>query len=242
MTKRYQMPQESEKVRTPNEERYTPAELTAILEDARGEVWEPLFIFGGFGGMRRSEAAGMRLEDVTFRGGFAICDVNKGVQVVNREAGVHPLKTKSSYRSVVVPEPGASRLRELKEEYSADGYQWFTDNGFGQPANPDTVASAYRRWFTGKPYKFVPLKNLRASYATIMHELGVDFAMVSKMLGHTSPDTTYRFYDDPGIDAFINSSMALAVEMETNRQVTDILEFQPRISGSSVVSVGEIPA
>lgn len=68
------------------------------------------------------------------------------------------------------------------------------------PANPERMSDAYRRWHMGRPFPYVPWKNLRNSYATMLHARGVDLADVARLLGHTTPVITYQHYDRPSAE------------------------------------------
>ena len=74
------------------------------------------------------------------------------------------------------------------------------DDGHGGPANPERMSDAYRRWHMGKQFPYVPWKNLRNSYATMLHARGVDLADVARLLGHTTPVITYQHYDRPSAE------------------------------------------
>lgn len=212
MSKRFKLPSARAKGgRT--EEVYTAAELDEIFEDCEGEVWEPAFILAAFGSASREEAMSPMLDEIWFAAYdgdgegievYAVVPIVRGVQRLGGEVKVID-KTKNEYRerSLVVPPPYSARLRDLVDEKVEAGDTWLMDDGFGWPIDPDVMATCYKRWFLGKPYRYIPFSNLRNSYNTMMHAKGIDLWMVSKLMGHSKPDTSYKHYDRPGIGELI---------------------------------------
>lgn len=198
MRKRYSMPTGKPPARNVNTKVHSEDELRAILAEAKGEPWEGAYILSAFGGMRRAEAFGVRWEDVEFIDGCAVVHVRRGVQLLGGEVQIVPLKTERSDRDVAIPDPYAKRLHRLFLESLGDVY--VCDDGEGGPANPERMSDAYRRWHMGRPFEYVPWKNLRNSYATMLHARGVDLADVARLLGHTTPVITYQHYDRPSAE------------------------------------------
>lgn len=212
MAKRYRLPEARAKGgRT--KEVYTADDLDRIFADCEGEVWEPAYILAAFGGASREEAMSPMLDEVRFaeyEAGegvveeYAVVPIARGVQRLGGEVKVIG-KTKNEFRerSLVVPPPYSARLRELVAEKRAAGDSWLMDDGFGWPIDPDVMATGYKRWFLRKPYRYIPFSNLRNSYNTMMHAKGIDLWMVSKLMGHSKPDTSYTYYDRPGVEELI---------------------------------------
>lgn len=191
-----------------NESVFDKDELDAVFRDCEGEPFEAPFILAAFGGARREEACGVRAAEVEFEeldgvGLFAVVPIVRGVQHLDGDIVVSDVKTPKSERWLVVPPPYSDRLRALCSEVFERGEEWLVEDGFGNLMSPNTMAMAYKRWFLGKPYRYVPFSNLRNSYATVMHALGVDLAMVQKLMGHTQLSTTFSFYDRPGRKEFV---------------------------------------
>ena len=208
--KRYRLPKKpTTSTKDAAQSVHTEEELREVLKAARGERWEAAFILSAFGGMRREEAFGVKWEDVDFCDGYAVIHIymcvqpaTGGVRIIDRT------KTESSTRDVAIPAPYSDRLRELLFEYMGD--VWVCDDGLSMPANPDLVSAAYKRWHIGKPYKYVPWKNLRNSYATMLHNRGVDLATVARLLGHSTPTLTFKHYDRPSAEQLAASVSVLS--------------------------------
>lgn len=212
MSKRFKLPSARAKGgRT--EEVYTAAELDEIFEECSGEVWEPAYILAAFGSASREEAMSPMLDEIWFAGygdeddrveEFAVVPIKRGVQRLGGEVKVIE-KTKNEYRerSLVVPPPYSTRLKELVVEKNAAGDTWLVDDGFGWPIDPDVMATCYKRWFLRSSHRYIPFSNLRNSYSTMMHAKDIDLWMVSKLMGHSKPDTSYTHYDRPGVNELI---------------------------------------
>ena len=199
MDRRFKLPRRSSAARMVCEDIHDLGTLKAVLADCRGEVWEPGFIFSAFGGLRRSEACGVQRPDVEFAEGYAIVRVRRGVQCIDGVVRETSVKTEASELMAIIPRPFSDRLLELVR--SRPGELWMLDDGFGNPLNPDTLAKAYQRWFQQSAHRYIPWKNLRNSYATMLHEAGVELGMIAKLLGHSTPVTTFKHYDKPSAEA-----------------------------------------
>ena len=203
--RRYRLPEAPAKKRT-SDAVHDEAALVSIFQQAQGELWEAAFILSAFGGLRRTEAFGAKWEDIDFCTGYAVVHVQRGVQFLAKEPQVVPLKTAGSRREAVIPEPYASRLESIAWERIGD--TWVSEP-YGAPPNPDAAVHAYMRWHVGKAIRYVPWKNLRNSYATMLHARGIDLATVARLLGHTTPTTTYRHYDRPSAEQLARSVSVL---------------------------------
>ncbi len=204
MRRKYTLPAKTEENR---KRRHDPTVLSwgqmeAIASACAGESWEPAFLMMAFGGMRRSEAVGVQPWDIEQRieqdgSVWAVVRLARTVTLVNGEIVINTrMKTEESQREVVIAPPWSARLLELKEQAMSLGHTWMCQDGDGV-ANPDNLSSRYDKWFATRPYRRVPMTNLRNSYTTAMIAAGVDSALVAKMTGHKSMDVTYRHYLRP---------------------------------------------
>lgn len=219
LRKRYCLPKNSDDVsRVANDNVHDADTLKAIYKECHGQFWESGYICSSFGGLRRSEACAVTpggvtyyapgsLEGVNF--GFAVVEVNYSVQRIKGEILVSSvLKTENSKGVAVVPDPYGARLAEIAREHKDD--KWLMDDGFGSPIDPELAAAAYKRWIICSPHPYIPWKNLRKSYGTMLHESGVDLGLVSKMLRHTSPIITYQHYDKPSIKSLATAASKIS--------------------------------
>lgn len=181
--------------------KFSASDLERIAEECRGEDWEAAFIWAAFGGATREEALSPHPEEVVELDGFAAFLVVRGVQRFDGAVRVVE-RPKNDYREdwVVVPPPHSQRVLELKEEALARGDVWLTDDGFGNPVDPNNMATAYKRWFLGRTLPYVPFSNLRNSYSTNMHASDVPDTMVHKLMRHSGPEIDYKHYDRPSLE------------------------------------------
>lgn len=201
---KYRLPRKDTRAKPVNDGTHDRETLGAMLEAARGETWEACFILSAFGGLRREEAMGCAWSRVKWNEeGYALVTVDRSAVSIGKDAHLQRTKTEESARTVPIRPPYSTRLREIRAEYPAD--VWLADNGAGGLTSPNTLAKRYKDWHASRPFAYIPWKNLRKSYGSILHSEGVDLATISRLLGHTNIATTYSWYDRPSIDHFIDA-------------------------------------
>lgn len=188
------------RIDAPKRAAYQPAtldtgQLRTLLRGFWGHELEAWLICGACLGLRTEEALGLEWEDIDLRSGHA--RIRRGVQWVNgREVVVEP-KTDLSRRIVVLPRFAVLRLRQIKGKGRLVG-----------TLNPGQVARRYRSWCRRQGLPCVPRRNLRHSWATTALAAGVDVAVVSRALGHSSIETTARYYLRPDLDVLKEAQRA----------------------------------
>lgn len=161
-------------------------QIAALLRGFWGHELEAWLICSVTLGLRPEEALGLEWSDIDLRGGLV--RIRRGVQWVSGHEVVVEPKTDLSARDVVLPRFAIIRLRQIR------------GRGDGQLVgglNPGQVDRRYRRWCREQHLPFVPRENLRHSWATSALVAGVDVAVVSRALGHSSIETTARYYLRP---------------------------------------------
>lgn len=207
MRRKFKMPKERAKGGR-SDAVFTAEELDQVFEACRGELWEPAYILAAFASASREEAMSPLLEEIEFLvvdgDEYAVVPIKRGVQRLKGEVVVLDYtKTEDRERNLVTWPPYSTRLHEIVDERMDAGDKWLMDDGFGWPLCPNNMATSYKRWFLGKPFGYAPFSNLRNGFATMMHAKGVDMYMIEKMMGHSQPMTTYRHYDRPGVEEFV---------------------------------------
>lgn len=163
-------------------------QIAALLRGFWGHELEAWLICSVTLGLRPEEALGLEWSDIDLRGGMV--RIRRGVQWVSgREVVVEP-KTDLSARDVVLPRFAIIRLRQIRGR---------GDGRLVGGLNPGQVDRRYRRWCREQHLPFVPRENLRHSWATSALAAGVDVAVVSRALGHSSIETTARYYLRPDV-------------------------------------------
>lgn len=175
----------------PKRRAYQPQTLDAkdisrLLKGFWGHPLEAWLICSVTLGLRTEEALGLEWSDIDLRGGRV--SITRGVQWVNGHETVVEPKTDLSRRIVILPRFAILRLRQLKGSGRLVG-----------SLNPNQVDRRYRAHCKRMGLPCVPRRNLRHSWATTALAAGVDVAVVSRALGHTSIETTARYYLRPDV-------------------------------------------
>ena len=181
------------RIRLKRMDRYEPdvlllEDIPAWLEAIRDSRYEPVLLVMLFGGLRREEACALYWSDVDF--GVDVCAVRVDKALTEVRGKVHegPTKTAESRRTVYIAGWPAQRLLEL----SGDGP--LVPDAKGRRMAPNKVSREYRKLVVASGAKYVPMRNLRNSYATIMQGLGASDSLISKSLGHTNLKVDYDHY------------------------------------------------
>lgn len=170
----------------PRGDRYVPEvlgreETLRLIEGIRGQPWELTVALGALCGLRRCEACGLMWQDVDLETGRI--RIARGRHDIHGEVVDMPPKTEMSARLVIVPSFYLPRVRELARP-----------EGYLCEMSPAVVARRYKAFCLGRGLPFVPMKNLRHSWATQALERGVSIEEISMYLGHTNIDTSYEHY------------------------------------------------
>jgi integrase len=162
-----------------------------LLAGFVGHHVEPAVIIAMSAGLRVSEVCGLDWSDIDVK------DVENGT--VSVASGVHQSKrrglyvedpkSKRSKRVVPLPDWASARLKTLRRLGPL-----FVDCK-GKRRSPSSVSYHYKKRaleLEGVP--FVPLRNLRHTYATDLLEAGVPLEIISGMMGHSTLEITRRHY------------------------------------------------
>jgi integrase len=172
----------------------TPAQVRTLLEAARGQRLETLFILALATGMRQGELLALRWEDVDLDN--ATANVRATLQQVSGQgfAFASP-KTKRSRRKVVLPAAAVEALRQHRvrqaEERLQLGPAW-EDLGLvfaNQVGRPLDGGHVLRRelhpLLTKAGLPLMRFHDLRHTAATLLLGQGVNPKVVSELLGHS---------------------------------------------------------
>lgn len=152
------------------------------------------FMLALFMGLRRSEILGLKESDVDIVNG--LLNVHNTRHRVDGENVEQTTKTKRSTRVLAIPDVLLIELAKLLESHRQFPYEK-TDYliwDFGEPINPQTLASRLVRLEAEKGLPHVTLHGLRHTYASLLHSQGVDMANISAELGHSNLTTTANLY------------------------------------------------
>lgn len=181
-----------------------------VINDAP-EAITRLVLTGLLLGLRPEERYALDFEDIDFVN--RVVHVSKAYVTVSGKRGGHVLKipkTELSNRTVPMPQVFTEYLY-----YERDGTGAYITNRYGKRLSPSTGQKMWRRYLDAHPdLPRVTLENMRHSYATSCIHAGMPVADLSRILGHSDINTTYRRYVKPqfsdmqksmvSIDAIIN--------------------------------------
>ena len=205
----YKMPRNDQ---TPSKdlEVYTLPELHQLLKEIKGKRYESVVMLMGIGSCRVAEALAAGVDDITFEQyngrTYAVYDLHQQYGLCKQ--GFMVLKTKDSYRPIIIPEPWSLRFVEIVDERKRDGEPYLADRGTGYPYDRPAINQFWRKDFKDGSFsvRFLPMQKLRNTWATAMlWKYNVPAQMVDKMMGHASKNILGKNYDRPDKQMFIET-------------------------------------
>lgn len=168
--------------------RETVKELIGKIQTADNvqvKFWLALMLYVG---MRREELLGLRWEDVDFKNGFI--RIERSITYVSSTAIIGPPKTKSSKRLVAMPD---ELIAVLKEHRQLGGYLIADESG--EPLSEYRMKKLRQAVRSYSGLSKLDARQLRHSYASMLHAAGVERNLIGASMGHTNLDTTDGYID-----------------------------------------------
>lgn len=177
------------------------ATLWDAVDEYDSECVEKLAVTGLLLGLRPEERYGLDWAD--FSADCSIVSIEKAYTTASPSEGGNCLKvtkTPLSTRMLPVPPVAARRIEKMER---GDGP--FIVGARGQRISPSTARKrwiAFLRWCAENRRDAVPvtLENMRHSFATSYLHAGGNVEDLSRILGHSDINTTYRKYVRPNVD------------------------------------------
>lgn len=156
-----------------------------VIDDMHVKFYLSIMLYAG---MRREELLGLRWEDIDFDTGFL--HIRRALTYPSSKPVIGPPKTKSSSRSVAMPD---ELIRVLKPYRQLGGYLISDDSN--RPLSEYNLKKLIRtvREYSGLPK--LDARELRHSYASMLHAAGVERKLIGTSMGHTNFDTTDGYID-----------------------------------------------
>lgn len=162
----------------------TPKEEEIMLKGIYGQPWEAVILFEATLGLRRCEACGLDWSDVDWRKGQV--HIQRGAHYINGKTVEFPTKTKLSDRYLRLPHFALERLRKIRGNRRKGRIR--------EDMSPIQIAGFYKRFCERNKLPYVPMTQLRHSWATIALQGGASIEDIAVALGHSSVDTCLQHY------------------------------------------------
>jgi integrase len=167
----------------------SPQQVKQLLNAARGDRYEGIFVLGATCGLRVGECLALRFEDL---------DLDKGTIKIRHtlwKGSTYEPKTERSKRTLKLPKIAYDVLRRHVERTETQA-GWL----FPSKNNTPLAASNFWRWGwkpmlkkAGLPTTFT-YHQLRHGAASFLLNQNVPVPVVSRFLGHANPGVTMRVY------------------------------------------------
>ena len=174
---RYDMPDGDAYMPSVLDRQQTMQMITAIA----GQPWEAVIALCVLCGLRKCEACGLMWEDINLDTREIM--IRRGRHYCQGQDMILPPKTKKSAGVVVIPKFYIPRLRALQME-----------SGFLCDLPPNVLSKKYKDFIISNSLPYVPMKNLRHSWATQALEAGMSLEDIMMYLRHTQMSTSYEHY------------------------------------------------
>ena len=180
---------------------YTPDNIKELMDAVEGDRLEVVVKLACYLGLRREEICGLRWDCVDFENHIIL------IKNVLTMAGGKKVKKKpkntSSQRIISIPDEIAAVLKKVKDqqetdkeffnnEYIDSGYVVAWDNG--EEYRPNYISELFTKFVKDHNLPKITLHGLRHTFASIANSLNLSQFEISKALGHSTPDTTYKVY------------------------------------------------
>jgi integrase len=189
---------------------WSEEQLHAFLDSVRGDRLYPLWRFCAMTGCRRGEALGLTWPDLDVEA--SAVTIRRALVPIDGELRETEPKTKRGRRRIALDAETVTVLRELAasqlgeqqdagDEWVASGRVFTKENG--EQLHPERISALFRRLVRAAALPPIPLHGLRHTYASIALAKGVNPAIVSRRLGHSTVAFTLDVYSHvlPQVDA-----------------------------------------
>ena len=170
----------------------TREEIQRFLIQAKAEGYFELFLLELTTGLRRGELLALQWDDLNLETGEL--QINKQAYRTKEDGLlISQPKTKSSIRTVSLPQPLLTILKEYKEGVNS---RWMFPSPLKEdsPLDPAYIRTRLHLILEHAQCKQIRFHDLRHTFATMALGSGMDVKTLSSMLGHVSATTTLDIY------------------------------------------------
>ena len=175
------------------------SQIAQFIEQVQNDAPEAitrLVVTGLMLGLRPEERYALDYEDFDFANGTV--SISNAYVTASAKHGGNQLKetkTELSKRLIPMPQPFIDWFY-----YEQDGSGAWITNKDGERLSPSTAQKMWRRYLDAHPdLPRVTLENMRHSFATSCLNAGMHIEDLSRMLGHSDINTTFRRYVKPDL-------------------------------------------
>lgn len=185
-------------VRVPKEP-YSKEEVRTIIENIEGKIIEIPILLMLTCGLRYSEMAGLRWQDIDFDNNTLT--VNQVLIYTGNKILFKEPKTDGSIRTISIPQELINKLKKWKikhNKYKLEGVLEYPElvclNSNLMPILETSLLAYFKRFTKSINIRTIRLHDLRHTHATMLVLAGVDFKTISNRLGHTDIKITMNRY------------------------------------------------
>lgn len=192
------------RIKTSRHNIWNQEELKTFLEASKAANDEhyPLWLFLATTGVRRGEAFGLEWKDIDLESG--LCTIRQTLSCVNHVPTFQTPKTKSSLRTIAVPQSTLLELKKYRKQQTANrlrlGETWDNSNDLvfthddGTLLHPESMLGIFHRRTERYGVRKINLHSLRHGWATFAGQAGISPNVMKEHLGHSSITITMDVY------------------------------------------------
>lgn len=178
-------------IEMPRKPAYKPDTLTQrrlkrLVRGFVGHTHEATLIISAALGLRPGENYYLSWSQINWRTGLV--PIRGTLQMTSRGMEEFPTKTAKGERDCFLPAWALDRLHQIWVSLGRPKGRIIGD------ARPSCVAASIQRHIRRQKLPRITMKNLRHTWGTIAAQSGVAIETVAAMMGHSSCQTTYRYY------------------------------------------------
>ncbi len=209
---------------------YSVEEIEKLFEVAKGTYLDIPIIMGGFYGMRRSEAVGLRWKMIDFENNTITINHTITIASIDGERYVvaeDRTKNKSSMRTMPLVLPVKEKLlrvreqqkmyqKKFKKSYNKKYLDYICVDEIGNLITPNYVTSAFPKLLGKNGLRKIRFHDLRHTCASLLLKNGVPMKQIQEWLGHSDFSTTANIYSHLDYDSKILSANAMMEAVNIN--------------------------
>ena len=165
--------------------------LNLFFEEAKNSGVYEMYLTEIATGLRRGELLGLKWSDIDYENQTIF--IRRQICRIDGIVTEGPLKTKNSYRKIIVPSDVLEVLKnkQLNEDNASE---YVFSSPTGGAISPDSVLHMLHRVLKRAGLPKIRFHDLRHTFATMALQNGVDVKTVSNILGHFSAGFTLDTY------------------------------------------------